>query len=173
MNGSPTGNMYMRKFYNACVAALVLSGALTATAQILPDPVTIKVIAEVEVRTTGTGRQTTKLAPADRVAPGDLVLYTLEVRNTGTTTVPAPVVTNPVPAHMQYLPDSAVGPGTVVTYSVDGGRTFGSSEELKILGSDGQLQNAVAADYTHIRWKLRNSLKSNSVAFVRFRALVK
>jgi uncharacterized repeat protein (TIGR01451 family) len=173
MNGSATGNMYIRKFYNACVAAVMVGGALTAVAQNLPDPVAIKVIAEVEVRAAGPGRQTTKLVPADKVVPGDLVLYTLEVRNTGATAVPAPVVTNPVPAHMKYLSNSAVGPGTVVTYSVDGGRTFGSPEELKILGSDGMLRNAVAADYTDIRWKLRNSLKSNSVAFVRFRALVK
>jgi uncharacterized repeat protein (TIGR01451 family) len=165
--------MYIRNFYRVCATLLLLGAALPAAPQGVPDPVTIKVIAEVEVPAAGPGRQTTKLAPADRVAPGDLVLYTLEVRNTGATAVPAPVVTNPVPAHMQYLPDSAVGPGTVVMYSVDGGRTFASPEALKVLGSDGQLRQAVAADYTHIRWKLRNSLKSNSVAFVRFRALVK
>jgi uncharacterized repeat protein (TIGR01451 family) len=167
------GNMFIRNFYNACAALFLLGVACAAAAEILPDPVTIKVIAQVQVRASGPGRQTSKLAPADTVVPGDLVLYTLEVRNTGTTTVPAPSVTNPVPAHMQYLADSAVGPGTVVTYSVDGGRTFGSPEELVMIGSDGQPRRATAADYTHIRWKLRNSLKSNSVAFVRFRAQVK
>jgi uncharacterized repeat protein (TIGR01451 family) len=165
--------MLTRNFYNACAALVLFGASCAAQAEISPDPVTIKVIAQVEVRTAASGREISKLAPADTVVPGDLVLYTLEVRNTGTTTVPAPVVTNPVPAHMQYLADSAVGPGTVVTYSVDGGRTFASAELLMIAGPDGQPRHATAADYTHIRWKLRNSLKSNSVAFVRFRAQVK
>ena len=44
---------------------------------------------------------------------------------------------------------------------------------LKVLGLDGQPRPAVAADCTDIRWQLKNSLKANSVAFVRFRALVK
>jgi hypothetical protein len=32
---------------------------------------------------------------------------------------------------------------------------------------------ATAADYTHIRWQLKHSLKANSAAFARFRAVVK
>jgi hypothetical protein len=39
--------------------------------------------------------------------------------------------------------------------------------------SEGQSRAAIAADYTHIRWQLNNPLKGNSVAFVRFRVLVK
>ena len=70
-------------------------------------------------------------------------------------------------------PDTAVGPGADVTYSVDGGHTFDRAENLKVTGADGNPRLAVAADYTHIRWQLKNSLKVNSMAFVRFRALVK
>jgi hypothetical protein len=74
---------------------------------------------------------------------------------------------------MRYVADSAVGPGAEVSYSVDGGHTFERAEALKVPGTDGRLRRAVAADYTHIRWQLKNALKANSVAFVRFRALVK
>jgi hypothetical protein len=35
------------------------------------------------------------------------------------------------------------------------------------------MRPATAADYTHIRWQLKHSLKGNSVAFARFRAVVK
>jgi hypothetical protein len=56
---------------------------------------------------------------------------------------------------------------------VDGGRSFDAAENLKVQDADGQLRPAIAADYTHIRWHLKNSLKGNSVAFVRFRARVK
>jgi uncharacterized repeat protein (TIGR01451 family) len=104
---------------------------------------------------------------------GDTVIYTLEVRNTAQTPVRRPVVIYPVPQHMTYTADSAVGPGTEVTYSVDAGRSFDVPENLRIQETGGTLRAANAADYTHIRWQLKNALKGNSVAFVRFRARVK
>jgi uncharacterized repeat protein (TIGR01451 family) len=119
------------------------------------------------------GRAVVKLIPADRVAPGDRVIYTLEVRNAGAAPIAAPIVTYAIPEHMRYVADSAVGPGAEVSYSVDAGRSFDSADTLKVQGPDGRLRAAVAADYTDIRWQLKNSLKPNSVAFVRFRALVK
>ncbi len=73
---------------------------------------------------------------------------------------------------MRYVADSAVGPGAEVSYSVDAGRSFASADTLKVQGPDGRLRPALAADYTDIRWQLKNSLKPDSVAFVRFRALV-
>jgi hypothetical protein len=66
-----------------------------------------------------------------------------------------------------------VVPGAATSYSVDAGRSFESAENLKVQGPDGRPRPAIAADYTHIRWQLKNSLKPNSVAFVRFRAQVK
>ena len=160
-------------FAPLCGVLLALWLAPIATAQEVLGPLAIKAIAEVEFRSTERGREVVKLVPADRVVPGDRVIYTLEVRNTAATALEAPTVTHPVPDHMRYIADSAVGPGAAVSYSVDGGHSFGRAEDLKVLGVDGRLRPAVAADYTHIRWQLKNSLRANSVAFVRFRALVK
>jgi len=154
-------------------ALLTLFLAASARGQVPESPLDIRSIAEVESRSIEAGREVVKLIPADRVVPGDRVIYTLEVRNTGATALDAPVVTHPVPEHMRYVADSAVGPGAEVSYSVDGGHSFERAENLRVLGSDGRLRPAVAADYTDIRWQLKNSLKANSVAFVRFRALVK
>jgi hypothetical protein len=95
------------------------------------------------------------------------------VRNTAPTSAPRPVVTYAVPEHMTYMPESAVGPGTEVTYSIDAGRSFDAPENLRIQDPHGQARAATAADYTHIRWQLKNALKGNSVAFVRFRARMK
>jgi uncharacterized repeat protein (TIGR01451 family) len=147
--------------------------AASASSQVASDPLAVRAIAEVESRTPGNGREVVKLIPADRVVPGDRVIYTLEVRNTGAATVESPTVTHRVPEHMLYVANSAVGPGAEVTFSVDGGRSFGRAESLVVNGQDGGPRPAVAADYTDIRWQLKNSLKANSVAFVRFRALVK
>ena len=104
---------------------------------------------------------------------GDAVIYTLEIRNQRAASVRNPVVTYAVPEHMIYLADSAVGPGTDVSYSIDGGRSFDAPESLKINEPNGDSRLAKAGDYTHIRWQLKHALKANSVAFVRFRTRVK
>jgi uncharacterized repeat protein (TIGR01451 family) len=162
------------------LALLVAVGVLgVAMGQAVSDPIVIKAIAEVEQSrqsrqpSQSAGRETSELVAADRVVSGDAVIYTLEVRNTAANSLPRPTVTYPIPEHMTYTPDSAVGPGADVTYSVDAGRSFDSPENLKIQEPGGQVRAATAADYTHIRWQLKKALKGNSVAFVRFRAQVK
>ncbi len=161
-----------------CGALLTLLLVPVALPQVPAGPLEIKSIAEVESRvanpkTAASGSASVKLVPATQVESGDRVIYTLEVRNTGATAVAAPSVAYPIPEHMRYIADSAVGPGAEVSYSVDGGRSFDRAENLKVQGPEGRLRPAVAADYSDIRWQLKNSLRANSVAFVRFRALVK
>jgi uncharacterized repeat protein (TIGR01451 family) len=157
------------------LCALLLGVCLGAAAggQAASGPITVKTIAEVETRAILGGREIVKLAPADRVVPGDQVIYTLELRNTDTVTAQAPTVTYPIPEHMLYVAHSAVGPGVDVSFSVDGGHRFDRAENLKAAVAGGSVRTALPADYTHIRWQLKHSLRANSVAFVRFRALVK
>jgi uncharacterized repeat protein (TIGR01451 family) len=159
-------------FYNLLGAAIAVSAVIAATGHAASDPVVIRAVAEVEVRTSDQGRTVTQVVPADRVVSGDQIIYTLEVRNTAASTLRAPTVTYAVPAHMRYVADSAVGPGAEVSFSVDGGRNFGSPENLEIDTANGR-RAAAAADYTHIRWQIAKDLKANSVAFLRFRAVVK
>jgi uncharacterized repeat protein (TIGR01451 family) len=153
--------------------ALEASGQGAPSSPAAPGSLDIKTIAEVELRTSDNGRDVVKLVPADRLVPGDQVVYTLQVRNSEAAAVAAPTVTNPIPEHMVYVVDSAVGPGATVSYSVDGGHSFNSAANLTVQGPDGRPRPAAPADYTHIRWQFKNSLKGNSVAFVRFRAVVK
>ena len=147
------------------VGVAAMAGTAWAVALNTSAELQVKVIAEVEAKS--------QLTPAERVMPGDYMIYTLEVTNVGSRAVANPVVTNPVPAHMLYIADSAVGPGAEVTFSVDGGRSFDRPENLQLASTDAGLRPAVAADYTHIRWQLRNALKAQSIAFVRFRTRVK
>jgi hypothetical protein len=157
-----------------CVFALATAAAGQGAAAAPPDKkISVKAIAEVAVKISEGGRQTVHLQPADRVVPGDEVIYTLEIRNTTAMVRPPPTVDYPIPEHMRYVADSAVGAGALVGYSIDGGRTFGRPEELFVTGEDGKKRPAAAEDYTHIRWQLKHILKGNSVAFARFRAIVK
>ena len=165
--------MYPSTFHAAVALLMGVFAAALADGQPVVSPIVIRAIAEVESRRVEHGHEVAKLLPADRVGSGDWIVYTLEVRNTASTAVPPPMVTYPVPEHMSYVAESAVGPATEVTYSVDGGHSFDVPENLKIQDPDGQHRLAGAADYTHIRWQLKNGLKANSVAFVRFRARVK
>jgi uncharacterized repeat protein (TIGR01451 family) len=139
----------------------------------LPAGIRIRTVAEVETRALINGREAIKLRPAERVVPGDQILYTLEIRNVGPTPLRHPSVPFPIPEHMSYIEDSAIGPGARVDFSVDGGHTFQPAPELKVAGPRGTLRAARATDYTHIRWQFRQTLEPNSVAFARFRALVK
>jgi len=154
--------------------ALPAGGQSRAAADEAPgDTLAVKASAEVETKVSMNGRDTVTLVPADRVVPGDEVIYTLEIRNTGAAPVRAPSVRFAIPHHMRYVADSAAGPGADVSFSVDGGRSFNLPENLQVAGKSGRLRPATAADYTHIRWQLKQRLNVNSVAFVRFRAVVK
>jgi uncharacterized repeat protein (TIGR01451 family) len=165
--------MYRSSFHPSLGLLMAILSGTVAHGQADSSAIAVKAIAEVELHTIKDGREISKLAPADRVVSGDWVIFTLEVRNTASTTVHAPTVIYPVPEHMSYVAESAVGPATEVSYSVDGGRHFDVAENLKIQDADGQPRLAAAEDYTHIRWQLKNSLKANSMAFVRFRARAK
>jgi len=129
--------------------------------------------ATLEVKATAAVRQDHELVPADRVVPGDEVFYTLEIRNTGSSPLPPPTVDFPIPEHMRYIANSASGAGAEVSYSIDGGHTFDRPENLMVAAGGGDLRTATAADYTHIRWRLKHALKPKAMALARFRAIVK
>jgi uncharacterized repeat protein (TIGR01451 family) len=146
---------------------------LMASGQATLNNLEVRTIAEVETRAMQQGRHVLRLVPATQVMPGDEVLYTLEIRNLGKATVRSPTISNPVPAHMRYVADSATGPGVDVRYSVDRGQIFDLPENLRVTGADNKPRLATAEDYTDIRWIFKHGLKSKSVAFARFRAVVR
>jgi hypothetical protein len=166
--------MFKRVIRGCAAAVLLLLSAVAGIAAPQSEPAargipgfSLRAIAEVEVTTLNGEHETVKLAAADEV------IYTLEIRNRGAVSLPPPRVDYPIPEHMRYLDDTAAGPGADITYSVDGGHSFDRPENLKVMGPDGHPRPAVGADYTHIRWQLKNILKGRAVAFARFRAVVK
>ncbi len=158
----------------AFVLALGLSGFGTCLAQSAqPAGITLKTVAEVQTRRTDTAVERFQLSPADHVVAGDQLVYTVEIHNTTMHPLDGVLVTNPIPERMGYIADSAVGPGCDTDFSVDGGVSFAKPAVLLILLAAGQTRPATAADYTHIRWKLKYPLSGNATAFARFRAALK
>ena len=133
-------------------------------------PFEVTMSAELLQQQTVAGRSVQRLLPADHVVPGDLVIYTVAVRNGSDAQVSRPQFVAPIPEHTVFVADSAVGPGADISYSVDGGRTFDRPENLKVHGPGGALRAATVTDYTHIRWTLRHGLKAHSIVYARFHA---
>ncbi len=130
------------------------------------------VVEKEEVVIGDNGEQTTRLVPVARIVPGEEVVYTITFTNNSTEAAENVAITNPIPNHMLYVDDSAFGPGTEVGYSVDGGNSYASADELEIVDADGSVRRARADDYTHIRWVMRNDLQSGARGFARFRAVL-
>ncbi len=119
---------------------------------------------------TPTGEKSTKLVPASKVVPGVEVIWTVTANNICKQPSDKVTINNAVPEHMTYVANSAMGPGSDITYSVDG-KTFGTADQLTVKEDGGQRQ-ARADEYRHIRWIFKNSLQPGAQAFARFRAVL-
>jgi len=158
----------------AITTGLILGLILASSAQgdAPASPIELKTTAQIAKHLIENGHTYVALAPADRVVPGDEVLYTVEVRNTGPVVLVVPSFTTPVPTHMVIVPGSAVGPGAEVSYSVDGGRQFDMPDRLTVVDGPGGVRPARPDEYTHMRWTLHIRLRGHSVAYVRYRAIL-
>ncbi|MEM8984780.1 MAG: hypothetical protein AAGC71_17355 [Pseudomonadota bacterium] len=115
------------------------------------------------------GSKSVELVAADAVVPGEEVIYTVTFTNVSDKATDNIVISNPIPSQLTYVYGSAFGPGTTITFSVDGGQTFGSPETLVVV--DGDVERAATTeDFTNIRWEVQNPLNVGQRGFARFRA---
>ncbi len=115
----------------------------------------------------------TQLKPVEVATPGDELVLTVTFQNVTPETLDGVRITQPIPPNMRYVAGSAIGPGSEVLYSVDGGVSYGQPNELKVVAADGTRRAATADDYTHVRWLLQAPLEPGARGFARFRAIVR
>lgn len=155
------------------MTAILLAGNTAATQAQTVELVTK---AEREIEIVEKGVKLKKIGPPEKVVPGDEVIYTVTYTNKTGKPADNVSVTNPVPAHTRYRDGSAAGEGATITFSVDGGKSFAASDKLTVAikdkGGNDIVRPAVAADYTHIRWQLKQSVAPGQSGTVRFRAVV-
>jgi uncharacterized repeat protein (TIGR01451 family) len=113
------------------------------------------------------------LAPGVVSASGEQFVLTLRFTNATGTTVDGVRITSAIPAGLRYVGGSATGPGGLVLLSVDGGRTFGTEQELAARGTGSVSGSAERIVYTHVRWVLEAPLEVGATGFVRLRALAR
>jgi len=111
-----------------------------------------------------------EMVPGPRPAGAAEALYTIRFRYDGETEADGLVIVQPLPAGGRYVAGSATGPGASVTFSVDGGKTFGPAETLSVVDGAGEARAAIADDYTHVRWELPGRFPPGMGGIVSYRA---
>ena len=153
---------------SAIFAISIASFAVAAQAQ--EGRLEVATTAEKEQLVTGAdGAVSKRLVPVDTAVPGDEIIYTVTFTNISNERADNVRVTNPIPAEMAFIPGSAFGPGTDISYSVDGGASFAAADQLLVATEEGD-RPAMASDYTHIRWVMQQPLDAGARGFARYRA---
>ena len=127
---------------------------------------------EVEV-VTDEGEKEIRLVEVANAVPGDELIFTVSYTNTGSEPASNVNIVNPIPENTTYIQDTAAGEGTAVTFSADGGSSYGLPGELKVIGPDGKQRQALLEDYTHIRWVRERALTEGEAGSVAFRVKLK
>jgi uncharacterized repeat protein (TIGR01451 family) len=166
----------VRRALAACVAALSVSTGSSVFAQFADwtasKGVRLDVLLERIVESKGAdGAAHYDLAPGVVSVAGEQFVLTLKFTNTTGTTVDGVRITSAIPTGLRYVAGSATGPGGLVLFSVDGGRTFGTEQELAARSTSPESGSAEQIVYTHVRWVLEAPLEVAATGFVRLRAL--
>jgi uncharacterized repeat protein (TIGR01451 family) len=153
---------------------LSMLGVFSSPAQAADSAIKVSSIAQVESETVGQdGKKLLKRSPVTRAVPGTEVIYTTTFENIIKKPVGDIVIDNPIPNASEYKAGSAFGKDCDILFSVDGGKTFGHAEELKVKDADGKARPALAKEYTNIRWKYKAQLPAGKSGEVGFRASIK
>lgn len=124
-----------------------------------------------EVTINEAGESQKRLVPAEVVVPGETVFYTITFMNVSAEPADNVVITNPIAEDLMYVDGSAFGPGMDIHFSVDGGATFAAANELTVV-ENGEVRDAIAADFTHVRWVMQNDLDAGAQGTARFAAIL-
>jgi uncharacterized repeat protein (TIGR01451 family) len=97
-----------------------------------------------------------KLVSANRVNPGDIIVYRIAASNISTRSINNLVVNQKIRPGTTYVLNSATpARGAELTYSIDGGRTYASQP---MLGK----KPAAANNYTNVRWAFTGGVAPKS-----------
>ncbi len=154
-------------------AGMMLS--LTAFAQQRPAKGNVELACVVEKEVEVLNEDGTKVirrVKAERVLPGDVVRYTVRYRNIGDEAAENVVINNPIPDSLVFAATEMELANALVEFSVNGGKTFGQPETLKIVEAEGTERAASPADYTHIRWQFTEAVEPGDGGQVTFRTIL-
>jgi uncharacterized repeat protein (TIGR01451 family) len=160
----------MKSIRMAISIALLSGWALSALAD-QPGHIKLQTLGfQEKVTVDKDGTKHTDVVPVGRVLPGTEVIWNVNYEIIGNQPVTDAVITDPIPQHMDYVDGTAAGDKAEITFSVDGGKTWGKPETLQVKNADGTMHAAAPKDYTDIRWIIKGTLASGAKGTVTFRA---
>ncbi|HYW15749.1 MAG TPA: hypothetical protein VE891_06305 [Allosphingosinicella sp.] len=148
---------------------LALFALLAPAAASAADNVSLssKVLVE-RVKPGADGKPVTVREEPGVVTPGDRLVVLLNYRNKGTAPATGFTLTNPIPSAVAFTGTDDKS----ASVSVDGGKSWGALESLKVVAADGTSRPAAAADVTHIRWSFTQPIAAGSGGELSFRGVV-
>jgi uncharacterized repeat protein (TIGR01451 family) len=161
----------------ATLAAVGNAQAQTPATPAAASPVTLSSdvkIERVEVDAAGKEKVTLYAPKQVVVVPGDKVLFTLEVINTGAQPAAGFRATNPMPGPVQFV--SVAEDWAEV--SVDGGTSWGKLAALKVKKAPAEgaapIERAAdVADVTHVRWVFPDAIAPGGKRTISYRGVIK
>jgi uncharacterized repeat protein (TIGR01451 family) len=152
---------------------ITLLGSLSLAAHAADGAIKVKSIAQLEVEVVGKdGKKSLERTPVEKAVPGTEVIFTNSFENISTKAASDIVINNPIPNSTTYKAGSAFGQDCEILFSVDGGKSFGVAESLKVKAEDGTEHNALPKEYTNIRWSYKKQLPAGKTGEVGFRATI-
>lgn len=155
-------------------AAATGPAGATAPRASLPSAVALDSRTYVErVSTDLNGRARRVLAAADRLAPGDRVVFVVHYRNRGDAPVGGFYVTNPLPARVRLDPAQLASAPTDMEVSIDGGMHWGRLDDFMVATPLGGTRRALAEDITHVRWSVKARVAPGDSGRIAWRGVVR
>ncbi len=146
----------------AALAASPAAAALKAT-QIVEK--------EVIVRAPD-GAETAKRQAADKVAPGETVVYSIRYENDAAAAASDITLVMPVPEEVAYVEGSVSGDDSSVSFSADGGKTYVARGRLTVI-EGGAARPARGDEITHIRWTLAGPVPPKGKGEVSYKGILR
>lgn len=137
----------MNKVTFACIVSTGLL-LLSAPAFAAPESVVLNGEVKQDKVVNDNGMERHVLVTPEKVVPGDKLIFITNFANNGRQAVNNFVVTNPLPQGVIYSTDES----TSAVVSVDGGKTWGPIDTLRVADGQGGERAAQATDVTHVRW---------------------
>lgn len=151
------------------VLACIMAGASAPHAAFARQDVRLQTQMFIErVQTDINGRARRILANADRITPGDRLVFVVNWRNEGREAVNRLALTNPVPRGTSL---SLADPTAQV--SVDGGQTWGRIDQLWLPTPLGGTRRALPSDITHVRLSVPSRISPGESGRFSYRAIVR
>ncbi len=157
----------MRKVFAFLAAAPLMLAAAEAS-------MSARQVVEKETVVVGeNGEQAVKRLPADKVTPGETVVYSIRYKNEGAAPAGDIVLVMPVPKEVAYVEGSVADGGAAsVAFSADGGATYVARGRLTVV-EGGEPRPARGDEITHIKWMLTTPVGPKAEGEVSYKGVLR